>query len=566
MNPENKNCQNCKRNFSIESEDFVFYDKIKVPPPTFCVDCREQRRICFRNERMFYKHDCGLCGKSVVSRVSPDKPYPMYCNRCWWGDGWDPMDYGREYDFSRPFFEQWKELYFSVPHISMFNSNSVNSEWINQESDDKNCYLNVGGHYNEDSAYNTYELKGKNCFDNYWLLASDHAAHNINCERGYFLHYSAECHDCINTVLSYDCRNSQNIIGCAGLRNRQYCIFNEQYSKEDYEKFLRENPISSYTSLQSLKEKAMKIWNAAPHRENFIFKSIDTDGNYLAEAKNVHNCWNGTKLENCKHLFISGWMKDSYDCSSVGASELAYECGHSGGSYNSKGLLFCLSSDPLKKITINNVEYSAMTVSSNNCFGCVGVRGGDYMILNRKYSKEEYENLIPKIKAHMSDMPYVDKLGKIYKYGEFFPSELSPFGYNETTAQEYFPLTKDTALAQGFEWSDFETGTKYEFSEYLIPDDIKDIGDDILDKVLRCTETGKAYRIIPMELAFYRASGIPIPRTSPLARHNERMSRLLPRKLFDRNCQRCEKAIRTPYEPGRPEVVYCELCYQQEVL
>lgn len=166
-NSETKICQNCQREFVIEPEDFAFYEKIKVPPPTFCPECREQRRIAFRNERSLFKRKCDLCGAKVISRVSPDKPYPMYCKNCWWSDKWNPLSYGRDYDFQKSFFEQFKELLFSVPHVSIFNANMVNSEWVNQETDDKNCYLNVGGHYNQDSAYNTYEIRGKYCFDNF---------------------------------------------------------------------------------------------------------------------------------------------------------------------------------------------------------------------------------------------------------------------------------------------------------------------------------------------------------------------------------------------------------------
>ena len=33
------------------------------------------------------------------------------------------------------------------------------------------------------------------------------------------------------------------------------------------------------------------------------------------------------------------------------------------------------------------------------------------------------------------------------EWGEFFPSSLSPFGYNETVAQEYFPMSREDILA-----------------------------------------------------------------------------------------------------------------------
>ena len=82
---------------------------------------------------------------------------------------------------------------------------------------------------------------------------------------------------------------------------------------------------------------------------------------------------------------------------------------------------------------------------------------------------------------------------------------------------------------------------------------------------MKCESTGKAYKIIPMELSFYRQVNLPIPRKAPLARHIERMAKLLPSNLFKRKCDKCKKEINTPYSPDRLEIIYCEKCYQQEV-
>lgn len=591
MGSQVKQCQNCKIDFEITSEDFEFYDKIKVPAPTFCVDCREQRRIAFRNERSLYKRNCDLCGQSVVSRVSPDKPYKMYCAKCWWSDNWDPLSYGRDYDFSRPFFEQYKELLFSTPHISLLSSNTVNSDWVNQETDDKNCYLNVGGHYNEDSAYDTYSLYGKECFDNFWILHSELCYENRNCERCYKILYSQECFDCTETNLSSDCKGCSNILGCAGLRNKQYYIFNKPYSKEEYFEFLKDNPISSRRSLAELKEKAYKIWMSMPNKFAIIVKSVNSTGHFINESKNVKNCWNFEKGEESKNVYIGGWMKDTYDTTSHGAAELVYECASGGGVYDSKFLTFCMSANPLAGFHSKNIEYCFSAVSSSNCFGCANLRNKQYCILNKQYTKEEYEELLPKIKQHMEDMPYVDRKGRGYKYGEFFPIEFSPFGYNETAAMDYFPLTKGQVMEQGYPWSEYESQTKYEFSDYEIPDDINNVKDDILTKILKCEISGKPYKIIPIELSFYRKMGIPIPRRAPLQRHKDRISQLLPRKLYDRKCAcggnvstslannvvyqntiqhfhgegPCPNEIKTPYAPKRPEIVYCEVCYNVEV-
>src|SRR3989338_6874461 len=100
---ENRICQNCKKDFTIEPDDFGFYEKMKVPPPTFCPECRSQRRNAWRNNTSLYSRKCDLCNKFIISLYSPDSGLTVYCNKCWWSDKWDPKDYGAGYDFLKPF-------------------------------------------------------------------------------------------------------------------------------------------------------------------------------------------------------------------------------------------------------------------------------------------------------------------------------------------------------------------------------------------------------------------------------------------------------------------------------
>jgi hypothetical protein len=173
-------------------------------------------------------------------------------------------------------------------------------------------------------------------------------------------------------------------------------------------------------------------------------------------------------------------------------------------------------------------------------------------------------------------MPYIDSKGRVYKYGEFFPSELSPFAYNETIAQEYYPLTKQQALDQGYKWKDKED-RNYSIDIYTndIPDNITDVTDDITTKVIECAHKGtcnqqctEAFKLIPEELQFYRRMNLPIPRLCPNCRHYERLSQRNPMKLWTRSCMHegCTNTFETSYAPERPEIVYCEKCYQQEVV
>jgi hypothetical protein len=142
MQSETKNCQNCKKDFVIEPDDFSFYEKIKVPPPTFCPECRMIRRMIWRNCRSLYKRTCGNCGKSVISMYPTEKTKIVYCMDCWNSDSRDPFIYGQEYDFNLTFFKQLDEFRRNLPILFAHHTGTViRSDFTNYSADDKDCYL-----------------------------------------------------------------------------------------------------------------------------------------------------------------------------------------------------------------------------------------------------------------------------------------------------------------------------------------------------------------------------------------------------------------------------------------
>jgi formylmethanofuran dehydrogenase subunit E len=38
-----------------------------------------------------------------------------------------------------------------------------------------------------------------------------------------------------------------------------------------------------------------------------------------------------------------------------------------------------------------------------------------------------------------------------------------------------------------------------------------------------------------------------------------------PRKFFDRNCDKCNKEVKTTYSSDKEEIVYCKECYNKEM-
>src|SRR3989344_4713434 len=139
MDSETITCQNCHNEFVIEPDDFAFYEKMKVPAPTWCSECRLIRRLAYREERSFFKDRCVKCKKDIVSLYAPGHLFPVYCSECWWSDSWDGTDYGKEYDFQKPFFQQLRELQDRVPTQATNLRNSTNCEYCHGTIRCKDC-------------------------------------------------------------------------------------------------------------------------------------------------------------------------------------------------------------------------------------------------------------------------------------------------------------------------------------------------------------------------------------------------------------------------------------------
>jgi hypothetical protein len=249
-------------------------------------------------------------------------------------------------------------------------------------------------------------------------------------------------------------------------------------------------------------------------------------------SKNTFDCYDVQRLEDSSYCAQVIDMKDCYDCNYMEECEVCYEyiC-----NYKNQRIFFSIWCH-----LCSDVWYSSYCVSSNNLLGCIGLRHKSYCILNKQYTKEEYEELFPRI---------IEQMKKEGILGEFFHPSLSLFCYNETVAQEYFPLTKEEALARGYRWrekdpKEYQPGT---------------------DEILACDECSKNYRIEKKENSFYKQYGIPVPKKCPDCRHRARLALRNLRMLFERKCMKCSIAFKSTYAPERKEKVYCEKCYLETV-
>ena len=601
-----KTCQHCATSFEITADDMRFYERIHVPPPTWCPECRLVRRLIWRNERALYKRTCDLCAKSMFSMYPAASVFPVYCIDCWRSDKWDAMSHGTDYNWNKPFIMQFKELLHRVPRQSLFQLTSVNSDFCNFSRDVKNVYV----------SYSTVE-----CEDVYYCKNSDrHCSWMVDCydstggcqncyemikgEKNYHCKFAYLSYNCMNSSFLFDCRNCTNCFMCSNLRNKEYYFRNKPYTKEEYQKAIREANLGSYNVLGECRDEYREMISHSLHKYADLLRCVSSSGNNLVDCKNSHNSFTGIGMENAKYMFRALPVKDAMDDSYVGVGlERCYES-VSGGIPNSSDVMFCANG----LSTLAKAYYSDFCISCSNIFFCAALKSKSHCILNKQYTKEEYKSLLPKIIDHMNAMPYVDSKGRVYRYGEFFPPDLSPFCYNETIAQEYFPLTKEQALEKGYRWKEpEERNLEISIHPQDLPDHIKDVPDDIVNQIIGCQHAGTAssakaseaacneqcttgFKIIEPELQFYRKMNLPLPRLCPNCRHYQRLKQRNPLKLWHRKCAclsaealakvdayrnsathrhgatPCTEEFETSYSPERPEIVYCEGCYNAEVV
>ena len=443
---ETRNCQNCKNDFTIEPDDISFYEKIKVPPPTFCPECRRQRRFAWRNYINYYKRTSGLTNTSLISLYSQDSGITVYSPKEWHSDKWNAFDYGLEYDFSKPFFTQYIDLIRRVPKPAMDTDDgllSTNCMYTNDFAMGKDCYLVIKAWKLENVMYSFYVVNSKDLVDVHTSFGKDEGNYEtVNTEYCYQCRYTYDSRSCSDCAFCYDCRNCDHCFMSTGLRGKSYCFQNKEVGKEQYEKIMYEYALHTYSGTEKAKSEFEPMMNSHPRKAVRMVNCVDCSGDLLTNCHNCKDCFLMLASENCRYDNYADGARDSYDTDAGGGSELAYESDLPAFSSNIIGSYSAWN--------CQDVYYVSQTYRSKNCFGCNGLKNAQYCILNKQYTKEEYFDLIEKIKKHMSDIPYIDRKGNKYIFGDYLPIELSFFSYQDTEAQELYPLTNDEIIINGY--------------------------------------------------------------------------------------------------------------------
>lgn len=515
------------------------------------------------NVRHLYTIQSALSWAKTVSRIAPEMDIPVYTMAERASDDRDCLDYGLDRTLGQDIIQTISKLARSVPYqdlVGSFSNLENNAQYTNYTADLKDCYLVFDSNTTESSAYCTKARKSSQVFDCLNVKACENCYECLDCTGLYESFWLYDCSDCRHSARLIDCHGCDHCIWCTNLHNASYHIYNEQVTPEEYQKFMSSLQESAW-KLDSQKRGELK--NTVIKRPLHILQSENCLGENIKQSKNVFLSSNILESEDVRYCFDIGQAQDCYDVTSYGHDSTQMYCSAQVGRYSNHIYFSC---------TVGRWEhlyYCIDTKKSKYCFWCVNTKYKEYCIFNKQYTKEEYFALLPQIIQQMKDD------GQRWSY---FDTSLAINPYNDSVAVDYFPpkylvnsTGEQTLLNEHGVWT-----IRLQQDEWFIVDAILDLGgeqalpikwrtsareinvpesiatvsatelapildisDEILQQAVICSQTWQAFRIVPLELWFYRKHKLPLPQHHPTVRYEHRLAR---RPWYELSLGRCTES------------------------
>ena len=547
----------CEGEFEIVAEDISFLKMLRVVPPNFCPTCRRMRRLVNMNMIRLFKRPCNAPehAENMISILPEECPFPVYDYVYFTSDEFDAFSFGIPYTPNITPLQTLFSLRKKFPMPSFLNRDpgSINSDYSNGGRNNKNCYYTMGCYDAEDVWYSNLAFKSRQVMDSRSVNNSEFVYSSLFSDHLYktsFVYFSSNVSD---SIFLFDCKNCTNCFGCVNLRNKKYCVFNEQYSKEDYEAFIASISPLSIDTLSTCKEKFWELVKQHPMNASHNIGSTNVAGTGITNSRNAFDVVDAIDSEHIRHVDGALAHKDSMDfLFSGGNSSKLYGTVNVGS--QSSDVRFSIS---CKFCT--NSEFIFNSKNLDNCFMCFGLQNKSYCILNAQYEPEEYFKLVDEIKSTMIKNGEYDGLGL----------EFSAQAYNFSMAQISYPLSDATIVKLGgyiAKEPETNVGNTPVLAGATVPQTILQVDDAILEHAIACTVTGRPFRIVKSELEFLQRMNLPLPTTHPAVRM-EGQFRLSPNgKKYEATCAKCKKDIYSMFNPEENFILYCEQCYKQEVV
>lgn len=523
----------------------INWKKVVFNTPKLPAIKRHQRRLSHRNLNKLYRTKCPATGKEITSIYNPRNWFKSYDIDYRRSDNRNPLEYEQTFDSSTTFFHQFHKLSKKIPLPALSNVNCENCDMCNSAWNSNDCYNSFRVHACNYVYYSYRPNNCNNCLDSYQIKGSEflyESVYSNKCSYSNYLYWCANTH---NSDFLRNCNSCNHCFLCFDLDWANYCILNKQYTKNKYHAKINNLKKKWYVYL---KKSFFKILETRTYRYSHNKNSTSSSGDYLINCENCFDCYMLNSSRGCRY------SRDSIefiDCMDTYSWSLSNECYESTALYRCSNVYFSI-----RMRHCNNCYYSKWLFHCKHCFGCIWLKYKEYCIFNKQYTKNEYEIEVEKI---------MDYMKQTWEWWEFFPMHISPFCYNESLAQDFFPLSQSEVLDQWLKRLNVKeeiNKDKEILSVETIPD-IKNIHTNLFEKVIQCESSWRLFKIIPEELLFYCKFWLPIPTIHPDERSKIRRKFLYKTNQVERLCNKCGEIIQSCHTVKERKNVYCEKCYRQ---
>ncbi len=541
----------------LDELELNFYRKFSSPLSVYSPQTRMKLLGGFRTGFEIFWNKHAKSGEPILSYIHPDNPIPVVTDADWHAmDIGGLQEYQREIDPAQPFFEQFRSLAHVVPM-------GARREW-------KNVVNTVGvGMWDIEDSYLVFSTVGvKRCMYTFYCLEgseditqSVHINHSQNCFGSTQI---TRCHSCTVAVISfdclkcdfvYDCRNCEFVFGGANLRNKKYVWFNEQLSKDEWERRRAAVDLSCRSVFKEYQQKFLQLVEQSATPEHFNVNAPDCTGDYLTDCVRCKDCYSSQRLTDCAYMHGSTGAEGSAFCVGAYPATQSWMCSMISNSSNLKYSMTCGRSQ--------NLEYCFNCHDCENCFGCDGLRNRKFCIGNVQYSEDEYWRRVDALKCAMLERG---------EYGQFFPQDLSPTGMQFSHSAMYYRLSTADVQALGAPLYDPDQGVVLAPKKTVeeppkdasaAPDCLRDVDPAVwVSKPFMDERVRRRWSVVPKEFAYYTDRQLPFPEEHYSSRLQKQIQMMNQPAFEQLPCVVCQKPVQVGRNPAfTKRRVHCMSCY-----
>lgn len=379
-------CTVCQKQFLIIDQEQSFLQQKGLPNPISCPACRQKRRLVMRGERTLAKTECQQCKKEIVVPYDPLKVQNVILCRE------DYQKYFENHDtliadpLPEPltvdsFFKELQRLIILQPKRPSQTLDSTDCSFTNFVYYSRNLYYCFDCNKSSNGTYMYDSHNCADCGDMNFSYENEQCYECVNAYKCFNCTYIDDCKNMTDSDFSSRCIGCHDVFGCFKLENKSFCIFNRQLTESEYHekvKYLKTLPP------EKILAEVEKIKNQYPVSQTNEHDSQNSSyGNYVSFCHNCYMCFDTEKSNDCGYIYDSANNKNSFDVLQSGNIELSYQILDSGQTFNSLYVVFSKN--------CQDDYYLFDCVDLKNSMGCVMLNHRSYCLLNRQFTKEEYE-------------------------------------------------------------------------------------------------------------------------------------------------------------------------------